>query len=279
MKDFSYFQDSFNLRKLSSYYMQVQLSNFGIGYTITDAIRNQYIATKSTSFKDKHESIYDNFLKAIKQDVYLNKHYKTVNFLYISKNNTLIPADYFDKKHLSEYYKFNFKMLPEYELHYNFIKDFNAYNIYSVPSNLVNYLVRQFPEVRLYHYTTALLNSAYKYVKNGENTHDFIKINFQNDLLNIIIIKNKKLVYNNSFQYTTDEEAVFFIMNVVKKLMINTKKAETVFQGTIQKDGQLHKYLSKYLFNYSFMSRYEKDYNFRELPPHILANLLDFANK
>jgi hypothetical protein len=52
MQDISNFTESFNLRKLSSYYLNIQLSKYGIEYAISDVVRNQYVAVVSKAFQN-----------------------------------------------------------------------------------------------------------------------------------------------------------------------------------------------------------------------------------
>ena len=278
MQDFSYYHDSLNLRKLSSYYLQIQVSKLGIGYVISDPIRNQHIAIKKLTFENQDEELLINFQNAIKEDVYLNKHYKAVNFSFVSEKNTLIPADFFDKKHLKEYFKFNFIVSKEEEVHFNYIEKAKAYNVYSLPSVLVNFLVNHFPEIRLYHYTTPFIKFMFK-EHSTENVFDSINISFQHNLMNVIIVKKGKLLFFNDFDYHTVEDAVFYLMNVIKKLLINTRKADVSIQGTVSKGDKLHKYLVKYIPNIIFITKTDKEFPFNKVPIHLFANLLNFDNE
>ncbi len=276
MQNFSYFNDSFNLKKISSYYLQLQLSKHSISYIITDTIRNQHIAIKNKLFENPDEDILVNFQNAIKEDVYLNKHYKSVNFFFVSERNTLIPAEYFDKKHIKDYFKFSFVLSNQEEVHFNYIEKAKAYNLYSIPSILINFLVNHFPEIRLHHYTTPLIKATFNDTDGTQNVFDNIRASFQRNLLNIAIVKNQKLVFFNDFDFKTDEDAVFYIMSVVKKLFINNRRCDFTVQGLIEKNSKLHKYLAKYFPEVKFAEKYDKDFPFNQVPVHYYANLLNF---
>ena len=276
MQDFSYFQDSFNLRKLSSYYLQIQLCKFGIGYVITDPIRNQHIAIKKVTFENPEEELLVNFQNAIREDVYLNKHYKAVNFLMVSEKNTLIPADFFDKKHLKDYFKFNFILTKEEEVHFNYLEKAKAYNVYSMPSVLINFLVNHFPEIKLFHYTTPFIKSVFRDNENSKSVFDIINISFQHDLMNLIVIKRGKLVFFNDFDYHAPEDAVFYIMSVMKKIFIDIHKSDFTVQGTIVEGDKLHNYLQKYIPEVKFISKSEKGFPFMKVPVHLFANMLNY---
>ena len=102
MQNISLFHESFNLRKLSSYLLNIQVSEEGLFYTINDSVRKQCIAVVANEYENKAESLIDKFQIIVKSDVYLNKHYKAVNFFLVSDKLTLVPADFFDKKSFRE---------------------------------------------------------------------------------------------------------------------------------------------------------------------------------
>ncbi len=276
MQDFSYFHESFSLKKISSYMLQIQLSKFGIGYVVTDAIRNQHVAIKNKPFDNIKEDIFVNFQNAVKEDVYLNKHYKSVSLLFVSEKNTLIPIQYFNKKYLKDYFKFNFVLSEKEEMHFNHLKKAKAYNIYSVPSVLVDFLVNHFPEVRLYHHTTPYIRSAFKAVDGAVGAFDYVRVCFCNDFMNISVIKNQKLIFLNNFNFCSDEDAVFYIMTVMDKLSIKLNKASFSVLGTIEKGSKLHKYLLKYISEVKFVERFDREFPFKQVPAHVYANILDF---
>ena len=276
MQDFSYYHDSLNLRKLSSYNLQIHLSKSGIGYVISDPIRNQHVAVKKITFDNQEEELLLNFQNAIREDVYLNKHYKVVNFSFISKKNTLIPADLFDRKHLKDYFNYNFNKSANEEIHFNYIEKAKAYNVYSLPSVLVNFLVNHFPEIRLFHHTTPFIKLMFS-EHSEKNAYDSIKISFQDDLMNIIIVRKGELIFFNDFNYHSAEDAVFYIMSVVKKLFISIPKSDFNIQGTIFRDDKLHKYLVKYIPNIKFIYKTDKEFPFKKVPVHLFANLLNYS--
>jgi len=277
MQNFSYFHETFNLRKLSSYYLQILLSKTEICYAITDVVRNQHIAIKRKIFENPSEDILTNFQNAVREDVYLNKHYKTVNFYFASENNTLVPLDFFDKKNAKDFYKSNHTLLAGEEVQFNFIEQIQTYNLYSIPSILINFLVNLFPEVRLFHSSTSFLMYFSIYSKKISSQLKVVGINFNKNSFEIAVIKNQKLSFFNSFNFKTDEDAIYFLLNVFKKLDLDTKRQEIFVQGNIEHGNKLYQYLLNFIPNTKFVVKFDWEFPFKQVSPHkhalILSNI------
>jgi len=274
MQNLSYFHESFNLRKLTSYYLNIQLSKYGISYVISDAIRNLHIAIKHTQFEDSNINIIENFQNIVKDDVYLNKHYKAVNFFLANEKYTLVPADLFDRKHRKDFLKFNHVIDRDEEVHFSYIEKIEAYDIYVYPSVLINFLVNHFPEIRFYHTTTTFLNSYVEINENSNEAFETVAINFMQDSFDILVLKNQRLIFLNDFNFNTEEDAVFYVMNVLKKLRLDISKISVTVQGNIVISSKLYKYLIKFLPHLKFRTKFQKKYPFEKVAPHLFANVL-----
>lgn len=274
MQNFSYFHESFNLRKLSSYFLNIELSKYGVCYVISDSIRNQHIVIKYLEFEDIEADVIENFQNVVKDDVYLNKHYKNVNFFLENNKYTLVPADLFDKKSKVEFLKYNHVIENNEEVHFSYIEKIEAYDIYAYPSVLINFLVNHFPEIRFFHTTTTFLNTYIRDNENSKDVYENVAINFNNNTLDILVIKNQKLLFLNDFDFNADEDAVFYIMNVLKKLKLNIAKISVTVQGKILVSDKLYQYLVKFLPQIKFKSKFKKEFPFNKVSPHLFANIL-----
>lgn len=274
MQDLSYFHKSFNLSKLSSYYLTIELSKFGLSYVISDAIRNQHIALKYSNFENPDADIIENFQNLVKDDVYLNKHYKAVNFYLVNDRYTLVPADIFDKKHKKSFLKYNHILQANEEVHFSYIENAQIYNIYVYPSVLINFLVNHFPEIRFFHSTTPFVKLYINNNKNSNNSSETVAINFYPHFFDILVLKNQKILFLNDFSYNTQEDAVYYIMNVIKKLKLNINTIDANIQGAVDNNDKIFQYLNKFLPQLKFKTKFNKEFPFKEVAPNKFANIL-----
>ena len=179
MENFSKFDKSFNINKISTYTLTLQLSNLGYAYCIIDTIRKQYVAISNTCYKEKLS--YNNYLSTLKEiiskDVYLNKNYKNVNLIFDCKKFTLIPQEFFDKKKLKIYFEFNNPVENYEEIQFNNISEANIYNIFTIPSDITTYLVNKFPEIRFLQQGTVLIQHFINETKNSKSVIPTVVLN------------------------------------------------------------------------------------------------------
>ncbi len=274
MQNLSLFHETFNLRKLSSYLLNIQVSEEKLFYTINDAVRNQCIAVVSTEFENAREPIIDKFQNIVKNDVYLNKHYKTVNFLFVSEKITLVPADFFDKKYVKDYFKFNHFISPDEEVHFAYIEEIKAYLLYAFPAVLINFLVNHFPEIRFFHTAFPFIKNIHRIDSQFSDVFETVGINFFENSFEIFIVKKQKPILYNNFKFNTDEDAVFYIISILKKLSINLNRVRIFLQGSISEKSNIYKHLIKFLPQTGFVNKIDFLFSFKNTNTHQFVNIL-----
>jgi hypothetical protein len=249
------------------------LSKYDFSYVIVDAIRNQFICIKHHNFEDPEKSLLENFTQAVADDVYLNKHYKAVNFYLIHDKYTLVPAEFFDKKYAKEYFKFNHIISPDDEVHFTFSEKANLFNVFVYPTELTNFLVNHFPEIRLFHSTYPFMNYHLNNNSKGDETTT-IAINIKHSSFDIMALRKENLVLLNTFEFKAREDAVYFIISIIKKLNLDFNKVQIKLQGDTSRQDKIYLYLKDYFPNISFTTKFQKEYPFKEVSSYFLADIL-----
>jgi len=115
------------------------LSRLGYSYCIVDTVRHKCVAIKNINFENvgDNDTFYKNVEDFLKNDSFLNKFYKSVDFIFQSSKSTLVPNSLFDRKRIKSYFEFNQVLDELEEIHYNKLKRTEALNI---TPNLINYL-------------------------------------------------------------------------------------------------------------------------------------------
>jgi len=278
MKNFSEFDKSFNISKISSYKLSIEIGYFGYSYCITDTIRKQVVALSHKNFESKinDKNLLSQIEKAIKRDVYLNKNYKSVDFIYNTSKFTLVPTEFFNKKLLKSFFKFG-NILHNYEeLHFNKLKNIDAYNIFAIPSNITTFLVNKFPEISFQHQATPLINYYIEKNKESKSLAPTVVLNVAKDKIEILVTKAKKLLFYNIFEYRTENDIIYYLLNTIDKLDIDTNKLELILSGNIEGRQSLHLNLQKYISEVRFaVTNKDFNYNINNVPEHFLSNIIN----
>ncbi len=277
MKNFSEFDKSFNLRKLSSYKLSIEVGYYGYSYCIIDTNRNQVVALSHLNFENNpnKENLYNNVEQTFKDDAYLNKKYKNVDIIYNTSKFSIIPKEFFDKKQLKSFFKFSHVLNKNENLHYNKLGNVEANNLFAMPLELTNYIENKFSVANFMHQGTPLIDYYLNENKNSKSVLPTFILNLSQNKTNIIVIKYNKLLFYNIFDYRNDDDVFYYLLNTINKLGYEANKIELILVGDIEGSGNLHTRLQKYITEIKFaVCNKQINYNITKIPEHFLANLI-----
>ena len=138
----------------------------------------------------------------IKLKFFLND-FRSVNKVKLIVDNnlsTLVPESLFDKKLCLEYLKYSVRLVKNDSASFDNIDEIEAVNVYLPYTNVNNYLFDNFGSFDYYHYSTLFIK---KCIKSSHKIKNSTNLNFRGDCFDIVIFKNKKLMFYNSFNYQT----------------------------------------------------------------------------
>jgi len=249
-----------------------QISRRGFTYNIMDPFAKEYVALKHISYKQEldDENLYDKLKENIQSDAFMNKPYKGVNMIYVTRKSVIVPNAIFDKQSLKEIAQANFDILPTEEIQFNKLKSISAYNVFVVPSYITTLMVNQFPEINFYHQATPFIENLIL------NTSDELKvsINLYYDFIDIAVTEKGKLLFYNTFGYQTSTDLLYLVANVCGKLKLE-KDVPIVLSGYIERESNNFKLLFKYFSNVSCAEiPGEYDFPFNDVPDFTFNNML-----
>ena len=278
MKNISFFTENFSVSKTSGYNLSLQAGKNGYSYSIADIVRNDFVAIKHSNFEEKirNQPIFNKIKMMIQEDAFLNKNYKTINFAFLSRKSILIPTPLFSKKNLKSIFKLNHPLLDTEELHFNYIKEFDAYNIFALPSGVTTFMVNKFPEIKFFHHSTTFINQAVHEEQAMRFKLPFVRININHDFFDILVIISDHPVLYNTFEFKTDEDIIYHSLNVLKQVGIQPVKCHLKLSGDINKESKLYSQILNYIPTTDIVSpKLTLKYQFKQVPEHLLYNVLN----
>ncbi len=282
MKNFFVFNEGFSKSKTSSYILSLQLDDKGYSYAIIDIVGKTYAALNHHNFDKKliGKTIAEKTEAMIKEDLFLSKNYKTVYFSYLTHKSTFIPSEYFDKTKVKQYFTFNHKLDENEELLFNFNKKIDAYNVFSISSDLTTILVNKFPEIIFLHQNNFFVNNLIEKGKATKFKLPVVHININSGTFNIGIYKDDKFVMYNTYKYENQDDFVYYLMNTLTQYKIEQNKMHLSVSGLIEKNSEFFKFIKGFFPNMKFLKLDHKlKYNFKDIGEHILYNILNMYNE
>ena len=279
MKDFALFNDSFSATKTTTYHISILLSGIGYSYCIVDTVREKCVAIKNKNFDNIEgvDTFYKNVEDFLKNDSFLNKFYKSVDFIFQSSKSTLVPNSLFDRQKLKSYFEFNQDLGELEEIHYNKLQRTESMNIFSIPSAITTLMVNQFPELRFYHQSSIFIDNTIRKAKGVEN---LVAVMVNKEFFDIAVCESGKLFLYNNYHYNNNNDFVYHILNVYQQLKIKPAEVGLYLSGDIAEDDKRVELLLKYIREINFVKITDNSncqYSFDEIPEHFLTNILKIA--
>ena len=234
--------------KLSSSAVSVILSDH-IG-NIIKYIHNDFVEKiEPKNLPEKLDLIFNKF----KID---NSELINIKLIVCNKLSSLVPKNLFDEKLSLEYLKFNSKLLENDFAANDSIDEIEAVNVFLPYVNVNNYLIDRFGSFNYYHYSTVLIKKIIKYNSVKEIS---VYANIQSDYFQILILKNKNLIYFNSFDVNNKEDILYFLLFCFEQNKIDNIKTKLSLIGNIEFENNTYRLIEKFINNIEIIDFFQKE--------------------
>jgi len=218
------------INKLNSFSIINLTINIGyneIGFILYDNIENILIDSTDLTFDDSTE--IDIIITKYFDDKKFNNLLNLITVNHHNNLHTIVPQALFDKNNIKNYLKFNSSLLKNDEYLYDVVKINECINVFVPVKFNISNLQQYSKKVTQKHYTTNLINEVYKIEKNNTNSNLYLNIN--NSKIDIILISNNQLKFINTFDYSTDEDIVYYVLFCFEQLNLNPENSPVILAG------------------------------------------------
>lgn len=183
----------------------------------------------------------------VKEQPLLQASYKSVSVVYVNNLFTLVPLALFDESKLTDYLKFNTKMLQTDFVTFDHIGTHEIVNIYIPYANVNNYFFDQYGAFTYHHALTHLITDVLDNA--GHQEHAQILINVHPQSFEMIITDQKKLLFANTFDYQTKEDFIYYVLFTLEQLGLNPETVQVNFTGVIDEADEKYAIAYTYIRN------------------------------
>ena len=280
MPDIDLIDKSLDRENTQNYHLSIQADLNGLSFCILDIEKRIYLGLRNYGFEKvlSIDEYVDKFKEVFKNDILLSRQYKSSSFIYLTQKSTLIPENYFDRSDLKTYFKFNHSINELDEIHYNFLSEINAFNIFVIPNYVANEVIKWLENVKFFHQATPFIKSIFNKDVNKEG--DCVYVNMNNKFIDIAVAAKGQLYLYNTFQYQNETDLLYFILYIYKQLNLNTRKNILLISGEQSDNMKYYNTLRKYVksikyldpLNFTFSGILEK------LARHKFLNLFNLVS-
>ena len=271
--------ESFDLREVRNYGVAAVISQRGFDCTILDLKRNKFIGLHRVIRKEGMDPDYSEFLEGVHALLpWLKSPFSMVRVAWDGGKSTLIPESLFHHDGAELYLSYNHEILPGEKVSSDHLMMLDAWQVYAVPSGLTDAMTRFYPQSRLVHSASLLIESIWINYKNRIVTpHLFL--NIREPWFDLMIFDGKRMSYFNTFRFVSAEDVTYYLVFVLEQLGFNPEKIPLVLFGNVREEDELSVLLNRYIRQVSFGLRneaYRYSYVMNQLPRHSYFPLLNF---
>ena len=231
--DIDLIDETFNASLSENYHLSIQTGPGRLTFCVFNTVINKYIVLRNYllnsvdlhSLVNECHFIFDN-------DDLLRLKYKSSSHLWISPRCTLVPDHLFDPGETDSYLTFNHGSIGGELIMQNHIKSAHLYNIFSCPEALMALLRQHQPNITFYHQSTPFIESVIAGMSSWGGSG--MAVYFYYNWLDIVAVKDNKLLFYNTFQITAPEDSVYYFVGVANLLRIDLPSTKLMYAGNVK---------------------------------------------
>lgn len=236
---------SFSSKSTLSYELNILIGADSIYYWVNDAQLN-ILALKSFHFDHKKEkSSLESFKSLFIEDPLLKETYRTTKIVLTSPHFTLIPSKFYQEKEKITYLKNLTPVADADFLGADNLKNQAFKNVYMIDKQLVNFTQTTFPQTKIHHFITALIEGYQKIAELRQGHQVFA--NLRDGHIQILFFDEKDLIFVNAYAYQTAQDVIYYIMLVYDQFKLNSETIPLSISGSLTQDSDIYKFIFRYI--------------------------------
>lgn len=142
-------------------------------------------------------------------------------------------------------YELPCRLLPEHRVHYNILPHLEIAELFTIPQNIEQILLKQFPAIHFYTQNAMVLERTVQQCP-SDNVQT-LYVYFYAQRVFIFHYQNKKVRFANEFAIVTVSDALYYILNVWKRLELNQENDRCILIQPENAPENITTQLSQYL--------------------------------
>lgn len=238
-------------KKYKKLTLQVRLDGFS--FCVFDTLQQSILLVKEIAFSayPPASKVEDYYWKAFSDFPELKDSYDEVVVIHDNNLDTFVPKALFDEEFLGSYLQYNTKVFETDFFAFDEIASYEMNHVYIPYVNINNYLLDQFTTFNYKHVNSILVSKLLDLSKNVDEKQVFV--HFSTTKFEIIIVQNQKLLLFNSFDFSTKEDFIYYLLFTSEQLNLNPEYYKLFILGDISEESDLYQMAYKYIRNISLL--------------------------
>lgn len=234
--------DNFNIGLANSYHLSIQLGISHFSYCLLNTITLTYDYVKMHTLSSVDDAAAE-ITEIINNDAIIKAEFSSQSVAFVNFPSTLVPSSLYKKEEAETILAFNTEVMGKVIA--DTILSQKANLIYSVPESILTIVSNFFPKAKQKAQESILIQQYSQLNTNTEKAYLYLN----QKKVTITFFKENKLIFNNSFDYFTKEDLLYFVLFSFEQLKLSTEKIKVILFGAIEKDDEYFNLLYDYIRN------------------------------
>jgi hypothetical protein len=273
-----YSDPSFSQERTPSCQLRIQLSEQELAISVFDPVQSTFPLIERYVFQKGYTGLkpQEAFARILQTHSLTRLPFKEVECLIVSHVTTLVPGVLFDGAEVTNYLGLSHEVASNPVISWDRFSIQDIYLVYEWPLPWKQLLNSLFPEWTQHHYGYYLIRELLL-INHSEST---VYVHVQDYRMDVIVIRDRKLVFFNSFSFQSPEDFIYFVLLVYDRHDLNRNEHPLRLLGEIDRGSAIYEMCYRYIRDVGFTSRntiqsVPKPIEETEpLPDHFLFNLL-----
>ena len=234
--------DNFNIALANSYHLSIQLGISHFSYCLLNTTTFTYDYAKMHTLSSVDDTASE-IIEIINNDAIIKAEFSSESVAFVNFPSTLVPSSLYKKEDAEAILAFNTEIKGKVLA--DIILSQKAHLIYSVPESILTIVSNFFPKAKQKAQESILIQQYSQLNTKTEKAYLYLN----QKKVTITFFKENKLVFNNSFDYLTKEDLLYFVLFSFEQLKLSTENIEVILFGSIEKDDEYFNLLYDYIRN------------------------------
>lgn len=250
--------------------LSILFTGDGLSYSLKVQNEMRFVALKSFAF-EKGTDYFENCRRELDKIPMDSKYFET-RFIISDNRQTIVPDAIFNEADSIDYWNLNFKSDDKSEINNFYLPKSQTRIVFSVNKGLKQIFDSCVSKNSVIPSAAPFVEFNFKrnrLLDNPEKPRVYVQV--YDGYAEILVIENYTIKLFNTFNFNTQNDLLYHVINIFEQLRLPTKTAEIIFSGFIDTDSLAVLNLRKFVGSVYFESqniglRYY--YQFQEIPPH-----------
>lgn len=241
-----------NILEKSLKELSIQVSLSGLSFCVLDKASGKIEQLEKRLFNQPaHAESLVGELDTAMAELSLSKTaFSEVRVIHDNELSTLVPRSLFNENNLSDYLKFNVKILANDFIGYDELTGHDIFNVYVPYTNVNNHIFDMFGTFEYKHTTSVLVETLMNKYHKTQSPKVIVLV--APTCFDIVVISSKGLVLHNRYPYQTREDFTYYLLYTYEQLKLHPGEVPLTLYGDIQQNSGLYKMAYTYIRNVNF---------------------------